>query len=58
LQDAEGSGGCLGWAARDKSAVLAPLRFGRRELQPHDIHIQITHAGGWAVGGRVVGRAA
>jgi hypothetical protein len=46
LQEAEGSGGCLGWAARDKSAVLAPLRFTRRELQPNDIHIQITHAGG------------
>eukprot|EP00877_Chromochloris_zofingiensis_P007555 jgi/Chrzof1/3052/Cz12g09220.t1 len=41
----EGEGNALGWAARDKSAVLAPLKFPRRELGDHDVFIKITHAG-------------
>jgi hypothetical protein len=38
-------GTCLGWAARDSSGVLAPYKFSRRELQPNDVTIKITHAG-------------
>jgi hypothetical protein len=37
---------CLGWAARDTSAVLAPYKFVRRELGPKDVFLKITHAGG------------
>jgi len=48
LADAEGEEGanCLGWAARDASAVLAPYKFKRRELGPKDVFLKITHAGG------------
>jgi hypothetical protein len=35
----------LGWAARDSGAVLSPYKFTRRELQPNDVFIKITHAG-------------
>jgi cinnamyl-alcohol dehydrogenase len=38
-------GNCLGWAARDSSGNLAPYKFTRRELQPNDVVIKITHAG-------------
>eukprot|EP00878_Enallax_costatus_P000289 GHUV01000361.1.p1 GENE.GHUV01000361.1~~GHUV01000361.1.p1 ORF type:complete len:432 (+),score=134.66 GHUV01000361.1:106-1401(+) len=38
-------GNCLGWAARDTSAVLSPYKFNRRDLGPRDIMIKITHAG-------------
>lgn len=38
-------GNTLGWAARDKSGVLSPYRFKRRELQRKDIKVKITHAG-------------
>jgi cinnamyl-alcohol dehydrogenase len=41
----EGSGNCLGWAARDTSGHLSPLVFPRREPGEKDIVIQITHAG-------------
>lgn len=39
------SGNCLGWAARDPSAVLSPYKFNRRDLGPKDVMIKITHAG-------------
>jgi cinnamyl-alcohol dehydrogenase len=39
------SGNCLGWAARDPSAVLSPYKFSRRDLGPKDVMIKITHAG-------------
>ncbi|KAI7835473.1 hypothetical protein COHA_010630 [Chlorella ohadii] len=42
---AEGSGDCLGFAARDASGVLTPYRFERRPVGPDDIRIQITHSG-------------
>ncbi|WIA35261.1 hypothetical protein OEZ86_003720 [Tetradesmus obliquus] len=38
-------GNCLGWAARDDSGTLAPYKFSRRQLQPNDVMIKITHAG-------------
>jgi hypothetical protein len=38
-------GKCLGWAARDASGTLAPYKFDRRQLQPTDVMIKITHAG-------------
>eukprot|EP00882_Tetradesmus_deserticola_P026231 GHRQ01028897.1.p2 GENE.GHRQ01028897.1~~GHRQ01028897.1.p2 ORF type:complete len:145 (-),score=45.80 GHRQ01028897.1:99-533(-) len=38
-------GNCLGWAARDSSGTLAPYKFSRRQLQPNDVMIKITHAG-------------
>eukprot|EP00879_Flechtneria_rotunda_P010490 GHRR01010966.1.p1 GENE.GHRR01010966.1~~GHRR01010966.1.p1 ORF type:complete len:378 (+),score=117.56 GHRR01010966.1:424-1557(+) len=41
----EGSGNCFGWAARDTSGHLAPYKFDRRNLQPTDVLIKITHAG-------------
>jgi cinnamyl-alcohol dehydrogenase len=40
-------GNCLGWAARDSSGVLSPYKFSRRQLQPNDVMIKITHAGGF-----------
>ncbi|WIA34781.1 hypothetical protein OEZ86_013086 [Tetradesmus obliquus] len=43
VEGAEGN--CLGWAARDSSGTLAPYKFSRRELQPNDVVIKITHAG-------------
>jgi hypothetical protein len=39
-------GNCLGWAALDDSGTLAPYKFSRRQLQPNDVMIKITHAGG------------
>ena len=47
LQAADGAAdaNCLGWAARDTSAVLAPYKFKRRELGASDVFIKITHAG-------------
>ncbi|KAI5071270.1 hypothetical protein GOP47_0013521 [Adiantum capillus-veneris] len=36
---------CLGWAARDPSGVLSPLKFSRRAPGPHDVSYRITHCG-------------
>ncbi len=36
---------CIGYAAQDKSGVLAPFSFDRRLVGPGDVRIQITHAG-------------
>ncbi|KAG2425878.1 hypothetical protein HYH02_014941 [Chlamydomonas schloesseri] len=36
---------CIGYAAQDKSGVLAPYSFDRRAVGPGDVRIQITHAG-------------
>lgn len=36
---------CVGYAALDKSGVLAPYSFDRRPVGPGDVRIQITHAG-------------
>lgn len=45
-QGVEGEGGnTLGWAARDKTGVLSPLVFNRRELGDHDVFLQIAYAG-------------
>ncbi|PSC75052.1 8-hydroxygeraniol dehydrogenase-like [Micractinium conductrix] len=41
----EGSGNCLGFAARDASGVLAPYRFDRRPVGPNDVRLQVTHCG-------------
>ncbi|KAI8464340.1 MAG: chaperonin 10-like protein [Monoraphidium minutum] len=41
----EDGANCLGWAARDSGAVLAPYKFKRRELGPKDVFVKITHAG-------------
>lgn len=43
--DGEEGANCLGWAARDPSAKLAPFKFKRRELSPEDVFVKITHAG-------------
>uniref|UniRef100_A0A1D1ZMZ2 Enoyl reductase (ER) domain-containing protein n=2 Tax=Auxenochlorella protothecoides TaxID=3075 RepID=A0A1D1ZMZ2_AUXPR len=43
--DAEGSGDCLGFAAKDKSGHLAPMRFERRAVGPKDVAFAITHCG-------------
>lgn len=50
--DGEDGGNCLGWAARDASAKLAPYRFRRRELGPKDVFVKITHAGALKARGR------
>ncbi|KXZ45224.1 hypothetical protein GPECTOR_57g514 [Gonium pectorale] len=36
---------CVGWAARDKSGVMAPFGFNRRPVGPKDVRIQICHVG-------------
>lgn len=36
---------CLGWAARESSGVLSPLKFSRRVPGPHDVSYRITHCG-------------
>ena len=41
----EGEGNCVGMAARDASGHITPYRFTRRACGPHDVNIQITHAG-------------
>uniref|UniRef100_A0A7S0X1P8 Enoyl reductase (ER) domain-containing protein n=1 Tax=Chlamydomonas leiostraca TaxID=1034604 RepID=A0A7S0X1P8_9CHLO len=45
LNSGSGEGDCAGWAAQDESGHLAPWRFNRRATGPHDVRIQITHAG-------------
>ncbi|HZF65576.1 MAG TPA: NAD(P)-dependent alcohol dehydrogenase [Chitinophagaceae bacterium] len=34
-----------GYAAKDKTASLAPFSFERRDLRENDVHIEITHCG-------------
>jgi hypothetical protein len=46
--DGQDGANCLGWAARDTSAKLAPYKFKRRELGPTDVFVKITHAGAGA----------
>ena len=43
--DAEGSGNCLGFAARDSGGALSPYRFKRRDATPDDVVIQIAFCG-------------
>ena len=47
LGDAEGTpdANTLGWAARDKSAVLSPYQFTRRDMGPKDVFIKISYVG-------------
>jgi hypothetical protein len=47
MQSVDGEGNALGWAARDKDAVLSPYKFSRSDLKPSDVFIKITHAGGY-----------
>ncbi len=39
----DGTGNCLGFAARDASGHLSPFRFSRRPVGPDDVRLQITH---------------
>ncbi len=43
--DGDPAGNAVGWAAFDPKGPLRPWRFTRRATGPHDVRIQITHAG-------------
>ncbi|GMH39554.1 hypothetical protein BSKO_07452 [Bryopsis sp. KO-2023] len=44
-QKVEGSGNCLGIAARSKEGVLAPWKFDRRKPRESDVVVQIVYSG-------------